>query len=63
VSTRERGAWLGQAGVNPPGRGGGQGFGRRPRFLFSSFCINLHVISDIPLLTGMKHSLQFARTY
>jgi len=30
----ERGAWLGQADVVPPGRGGGQGFRRRPLFLF-----------------------------
>jgi len=26
VTTRERGAWLGWAGVDPPGHGGGQGF-------------------------------------
>jgi len=34
VSTRERGAWLGQADVVPPRRGGGQGFRRMPLFLF-----------------------------
>ena len=34
VTTREMGAWLGWAGVDPPGRGGGQGFRRRPLFLF-----------------------------
>jgi len=34
VSTRGRGAWLGQADVVPPGRGVGQGFRRKPLFLF-----------------------------
>jgi len=34
VCTREREAWLDKADVVPPGRGGGQGFRRRPLFLF-----------------------------
>jgi len=34
VSTRGRGAWLGQADVVPPWRGGGKGFQRKPLFLF-----------------------------
>jgi len=51
VSTHERGAWLGQSDVVPPGRGGGQGFRRRPLFLFCS--INLHTISNTPLLADM----------
>jgi len=37
VSTLERGAWLGQADVVPPGRGGGQGFRRRPLLTKSWF--------------------------
>jgi len=34
VSTRKRGAWLGRAGVDPPGRVRGQGLRRRPLILF-----------------------------
>ena len=34
MSTRGRGALLGRAGVEPAGREGGQGFRRRPLFLF-----------------------------
>ena len=31
--------------------------------IYCIFCINLHAISKTPLLTNMKHSLQFAQTY
>jgi len=51
VSTRERGAWLDQADVVTPRRGGGQGFRRRPLFLFCLF--NLHTISNTPLLADV----------
>ena len=51
VSTCERGSWLDQADIVPNGRGGGQGFRRRPYFYF--VCINLHTISNNPLLTDM----------
>jgi len=54
VSTHERVAWLGRADVDPPGRGGGQGFRRRPLFLFFLYS---YAISNTPLLTDVKHSL------
>jgi len=37
VSTRRKGACLGQADVVPPRRGGGQGFRRKPLFLFDLY--------------------------
>jgi len=51
----------GWAGVDSPGHGEWQGFRRRPLFFFP--CVDLHVISNTPVLTGMEHGLQFAWTY
>jgi len=50
VSTRGMGAYLGWAGVDPPGRGGGQGFRKSHYFCF--LCVDLHAISNAPVLTG-----------
>jgi len=55
------GAWLGWAGVDPPGRGGGQGFEEGHYFCF--FCVDLHAISNAPVLAGMDDGLEFAWTY
>jgi len=40
VSTRERGGWLGQANVAPPGAQEGKGFEESHYFCF--VCIDLH---------------------
>jgi len=48
VSIRERRAWLGQADVAPPGAQEGRGVQ-----YFCFVCIDLHSISDTPLLADM----------
>jgi len=52
--------WAGLV-LTPPGTEEGRGFEEGHYFCFS--CVNLHVISDTPMLTGMEHSLQFVWTY
>jgi len=44
-----------------PGTEEGRGF--EEGHYFCSFCVNLHAISNTPMLTGMEHGLQFAWTY
>jgi len=51
--------WAGLV-LTPPGAEEGRCFEEGHDFCF--FCINLHAFSDTPMLAGMKHRLQFART-
>ena len=52
--------WAGLV-LAPPGTEEGRDFGEG--HYLCSFCVNLHSISDTPMLTGMEHGLQFAGTY
>ena len=49
--------WAGLV-LTPPGTEEGRGF--EEGHCFCSFCVNSHAISNIPMLTGMEHGLQFA---
>ena len=61
MNTRGMETWLGWVGVDPPGREGGQDFEEDHYFCF--FCVDLHAISNAPVLTGMEHGLKFAWTH
>jgi len=52
--------WAGLV-LTPPGTEEGRGFEEDHYFGF--VCIDLHVISNTSVLTGMEHGLQFAWTY
>jgi len=47
--------------LTPPCTEEGRGFEEDHYFGF--FCVDLHAISNTPVLTGMEHGLQFAWTY
>jgi len=53
-------AWL---VLTPPGAEEGRGSSFEEGHYFCFFSINLHAISDTPMLAGMKHGLQFVRKY
>jgi len=55
--------WYGWAGLMLTLLGAEEGMGFEEGHYFYFFCINLHAISNTPLLTDMKHSLQFAWKY
>ena len=57
---KEGHGWAGLMST-PPCSEEGRGFEEDNYFCF--FCINLHAISNTPLLTDMKYRLQFAQTY
>jgi len=52
--------WAGLV-LTPSGAKEGRDFEEDHYFCF--FCVDLHAVSNAPVLTGMEHGLQFAWTY